>query len=275
MCCVNISYITVVILYYILFSFVIVSISLSIIKSGKTAQHLFKFINMASKNNSSQQPDCPHIACTGEQVVGFGVVSTTASICCTTLRNIKTSWGMFHQIRHFLLQKSVGSNFFFYSFVVGKEGKSLSSLKMCTVCSIRTWSSKSGALHRDVSNSILMTGQMVCLGQNYLFMIFIKMLDSACSMFTHLLTIMCFVTYMMSIFSLFLQVKYAAPKDTVVMYMFYQPIRYQWRETDFFPCSVKCGGGKTVTRTSTLCILTIIFLDTFAKYISRLSRLLI
>ncbi|KAK3562516.1 hypothetical protein QTP86_034766 [Hemibagrus guttatus] len=40
-----------------------------------------------------------------------------------------------------------------------------------------------------------------------------------------------------------IKVKYAAPKDTVVMFMFYQPIRYQWRETDFFPCSVKCGGG--------------------------------
>ncbi|XP_058256951.1 ADAMTS-like protein 3 isoform X1 [Hemibagrus wyckioides] len=39
------------------------------------------------------------------------------------------------------------------------------------------------------------------------------------------------------------KMKYAAPKDTVVMFMFYQPIRYQWRETDFFPCSVKCGGG--------------------------------
>ncbi|XP_060739884.1 ADAMTS-like protein 3 isoform X2 [Tachysurus vachellii] len=40
-----------------------------------------------------------------------------------------------------------------------------------------------------------------------------------------------------------IKVKYAAPKDTVFMFMFYQPIRYQWRETDFFPCSVKCGGG--------------------------------
>uniref|UniRef100_A0AAZ3QBU0 Ig-like domain-containing protein n=1 Tax=Oncorhynchus tshawytscha TaxID=74940 RepID=A0AAZ3QBU0_ONCTS len=31
--------------------------------------------------------------------------------------------------------------------------------------------------------------------------------------------------------------------DTMVQFLFYQPIRYQWRETDFFPCSVTCGGG--------------------------------
>uniref|UniRef100_A0A8D3B2Z3 ADAMTS-like 3 n=1 Tax=Scophthalmus maximus TaxID=52904 RepID=A0A8D3B2Z3_SCOMX len=31
--------------------------------------------------------------------------------------------------------------------------------------------------------------------------------------------------------------------DTVVQFLFYQPIRYQWRESDFFPCSVTCGGG--------------------------------
>lgn len=48
----------------------------------------------------------------------------------------------------------------------------------------------------------------------------------------------------------FFQVKYAGPKDTVVMFMFYQPIRYQWRETDFFPCSVKCGGGKALIQAS-------------------------
>uniref|UniRef100_A0A672PBD5 ADAMTS-like protein 3 n=1 Tax=Sinocyclocheilus grahami TaxID=75366 RepID=A0A672PBD5_SINGR len=41
------------------------------------------------------------------------------------------------------------------------------------------------------------------------------------------------------------QVKYAGLKDTVMQFMFYQPIRYQWRETDFFPCSVTCGGGKS------------------------------
>ncbi|KAI3376757.1 hypothetical protein L3Q82_000351 [Scortum barcoo] len=37
--------------------------------------------------------------------------------------------------------------------------------------------------------------------------------------------------------------KYGGSKDTVVQFLFYQPIRYQWRETDFFPCSVTCGGG--------------------------------
>ncbi|XP_022525237.2 ADAMTS-like protein 3 isoform X1 [Astyanax mexicanus] len=40
-----------------------------------------------------------------------------------------------------------------------------------------------------------------------------------------------------------IKLKYAVPKDTVMQFMFYQPIRYQWRETDFFPCSVTCGGG--------------------------------
>ncbi|XP_026071934.1 ADAMTS-like protein 3 [Carassius auratus] len=40
-----------------------------------------------------------------------------------------------------------------------------------------------------------------------------------------------------------IKVKYGGPKDTVMQFMFYQPIRYQWRETDFFPCSVTCGGG--------------------------------
>lgn len=40
-----------------------------------------------------------------------------------------------------------------------------------------------------------------------------------------------------------IKVRYAAPRDTMLQFMFYQPIRYQWRETDFFPCSVTCGGG--------------------------------
>ncbi|XP_070823725.1 ADAMTS-like protein 3 isoform X4 [Chaetodon trifascialis] len=39
------------------------------------------------------------------------------------------------------------------------------------------------------------------------------------------------------------KMKYEDSKDTVVQFLFYQPIRYQWRETDFFPCSVTCGGG--------------------------------
>uniref|UniRef100_A0A7N8X501 ADAMTS-like 3 n=1 Tax=Mastacembelus armatus TaxID=205130 RepID=A0A7N8X501_9TELE len=37
--------------------------------------------------------------------------------------------------------------------------------------------------------------------------------------------------------------KQACSKGTVVQFLYYQPIRYQWRETDFFPCSVTCGGG--------------------------------
>ncbi|XP_031148578.1 ADAMTS-like protein 3 isoform X1 [Sander lucioperca] len=40
-----------------------------------------------------------------------------------------------------------------------------------------------------------------------------------------------------------IKMKYGGSKDTVVQFLFYQPIRYQWRETDFFPCSVSCGGG--------------------------------
>uniref|UniRef100_A0A6Q2YPM5 ADAMTS-like 3 n=1 Tax=Esox lucius TaxID=8010 RepID=A0A6Q2YPM5_ESOLU len=35
----------------------------------------------------------------------------------------------------------------------------------------------------------------------------------------------------------------AAEWDTVIQFLFYKPIRYQWRETEFFPCSVTCGGG--------------------------------
>ncbi|KAM3625298.1 uncharacterized protein V6R79_009807 [Siganus canaliculatus] len=41
----------------------------------------------------------------------------------------------------------------------------------------------------------------------------------------------------------FIKFKYGGTKDTVVQFLFYQPIQYQWRETDFFPCSVTCGGG--------------------------------
>ncbi|XP_035272367.1 ADAMTS-like protein 3 isoform X1 [Anguilla anguilla] len=39
------------------------------------------------------------------------------------------------------------------------------------------------------------------------------------------------------------KVKYVSAQDTLVQFTFYQPIRYQWRETDFFPCTVTCGGG--------------------------------
>lgn len=41
-----------------------------------------------------------------------------------------------------------------------------------------------------------------------------------------------------------LQLRYSAPRNTLVQFSFYQPIRYQWRETDFFPCTVSCGGGR-------------------------------
>uniref|UniRef100_A0A7N8Y828 ADAMTS-like 3 n=1 Tax=Mastacembelus armatus TaxID=205130 RepID=A0A7N8Y828_9TELE len=40
-----------------------------------------------------------------------------------------------------------------------------------------------------------------------------------------------------------IKMKYGGSKGTVVQFLYYQPIRYQWRETDFFPCSVTCGGG--------------------------------
>ncbi|XP_062868487.1 ADAMTS-like protein 3 [Trichomycterus rosablanca] len=40
-----------------------------------------------------------------------------------------------------------------------------------------------------------------------------------------------------------IKLRFGAPRDTTVQFMFYQPIRYQWRETEFFPCSVTCGGG--------------------------------
>ncbi|MEE6503271.1 hypothetical protein FKM82_004785 [Ascaphus truei] len=40
-----------------------------------------------------------------------------------------------------------------------------------------------------------------------------------------------------------IKTRYAAPKDSVVQFFFYQPISHQWRQTDFFPCTVTCGGG--------------------------------
>ncbi|XP_069481103.1 ADAMTS-like protein 3 isoform X2 [Ambystoma mexicanum] len=39
------------------------------------------------------------------------------------------------------------------------------------------------------------------------------------------------------------KIRYSAPKDSVVQFFFYQPISHQWRQTDFFPCTVTCGGG--------------------------------
>ncbi|MFT7806324.1 ADAMTS-like protein 1 isoform X1 [Arapaima gigas] len=35
--------------------------------------------------------------------------------------------------------------------------------------------------------------------------------------------------------------------DSIVQFIFYQPIIHRWRETDFFPCSVTCGGGYQLT----------------------------
>lgn len=35
--------------------------------------------------------------------------------------------------------------------------------------------------------------------------------------------------------------------DSVAQFLFYQPIVHRWRETDFYPCSVTCGGGYQLT----------------------------
>ncbi|KAG7273847.1 hypothetical protein CRUP_014540, partial [Coryphaenoides rupestris] len=45
------------------------------------------------------------------------------------------------------------------------------------------------------------------------------------------------------------KVQYAssATADSVVQFIYYQPIIHRWRETDFFPCSVTCGGGYQLT----------------------------
>ncbi|KAF3698002.1 ADAMTS-like protein 1 [Channa argus] len=43
------------------------------------------------------------------------------------------------------------------------------------------------------------------------------------------------------------KVQFTSGADSVVQYMFYQPIIHRWRETDFFPCSVTCGGGYQLT----------------------------
>ncbi|CAG5929303.1 unnamed protein product [Menidia menidia] len=42
-------------------------------------------------------------------------------------------------------------------------------------------------------------------------------------------------------------VQFASGADSVVQYIYYQPIVHRWRETDFFPCSVTCGGGYQLT----------------------------
>ncbi|KAM8747989.1 ADAMTS-like protein 1 isoform 2-T3 [Acanthopagrus schlegelii] len=43
------------------------------------------------------------------------------------------------------------------------------------------------------------------------------------------------------------KVQLAGGADSVVQYIYYQPIIHRWRETDFFPCSVTCGGGYQLT----------------------------
>ncbi|XP_038588192.1 ADAMTS-like protein 1 isoform X2 [Micropterus salmoides] len=43
------------------------------------------------------------------------------------------------------------------------------------------------------------------------------------------------------------KVQFASGADSVVQYIYYQPIIHRWRETDFFPCSVTCGGGYQLT----------------------------
>uniref|UniRef100_UPI00358E1C5B ADAMTS-like protein 1 isoform X2 n=1 Tax=Myxine glutinosa TaxID=7769 RepID=UPI00358E1C5B len=42
-------------------------------------------------------------------------------------------------------------------------------------------------------------------------------------------------------------VKDTAPGESVVLFLFYQPIPHRWRRTDFFPCSSTCGGGYQLT----------------------------
>uniref|UniRef100_H3C8D2 ADAMTS/ADAMTS-like cysteine-rich domain-containing protein n=1 Tax=Tetraodon nigroviridis TaxID=99883 RepID=H3C8D2_TETNG len=43
------------------------------------------------------------------------------------------------------------------------------------------------------------------------------------------------------------KVRLASGAASTVQYSFYQPIVHRWRETDFFPCSVSCGGGYQLT----------------------------
>ncbi|XP_067885034.1 ADAMTS-like protein 1 [Heterodontus francisci] len=43
------------------------------------------------------------------------------------------------------------------------------------------------------------------------------------------------------------KIQYMGRADSIVQFFFYQPIIHQWRETDFFPCSVTCGGGYQLT----------------------------
>ncbi|XP_074901238.1 ADAMTS-like protein 3 isoform X1 [Buteo buteo] len=40
-----------------------------------------------------------------------------------------------------------------------------------------------------------------------------------------------------------IKTRYSGSKESVVQFFFYQPISHQWRQTEFFPCTVTCGGG--------------------------------
>ncbi|XP_076828014.1 ADAMTS-like protein 1 isoform X2 [Brachyhypopomus gauderio] len=44
-----------------------------------------------------------------------------------------------------------------------------------------------------------------------------------------------------------IKVRYARVMESMVQFIFYQLIVHRWRETDFFPCSVTCGGGYQLT----------------------------
>ncbi|XP_069482074.1 ADAMTS-like protein 1 [Ambystoma mexicanum] len=44
-----------------------------------------------------------------------------------------------------------------------------------------------------------------------------------------------------------IKIHYAGAADSVVQFIFYQPIIHRWRETDYFPCSASCGGGYQLT----------------------------
>ncbi|ELK25677.1 ADAMTS-like protein 3 [Myotis davidii] len=42
--------------------------------------------------------------------------------------------------------------------------------------------------------------------------------------------------------------RFTVARDSVVQFFFYQPISHQWRQTDFFPCTVTCGGDPLLHR---------------------------
>ncbi|XP_032439407.1 ADAMTS-like protein 1 isoform X4 [Xiphophorus hellerii] len=44
-----------------------------------------------------------------------------------------------------------------------------------------------------------------------------------------------------------IKIQLTSVADSGIQYIYYQPIIHRWRETDFFPCSVTCGGGYQLT----------------------------